>query len=246
MYCFLNVIFWLSIFIVCYTYVGYAFVLWFMVRIKEAVKGKQKQYIVEDYPEVTLLVAAYNEKDYVDGKIKNSLELEYPKDKLKLVWVSDGSDDGTPDLLRKYAEVTVHHQPERAGKIAAMNRGIKLVDTSIVIFSDANTMLGKESVKRIVHLFANPEVGCVSGEKRIFSNEKDMAAGAGEGLYWKYESFLKSYDARLYSVVGAAGELFAIRREYFTEVEGDTLLDDFMISLRIAMQGRITQYDPEA
>ena len=246
MYCFLIVVFWLSILIVGYTYVGYAFVLWFMVKIKEAVKGKQTQYVVEDYPEVTLLVAAYNEKDYVDEKVKNSLELEYPKDKLKLVWVSDGSDDGTPDLLRKYAEVTVHHHPERAGKIAAMNRGIKLVDTSIVIFSDANTMLGKESVKRIVHLFANPEVGCVSGEKRIFSNEKDVAAGAGEGLYWKYESFLKSYDARLYSVVGAAGELFAIRREYFTEVEKDTLLDDFIISLRIAMRGRITQYDPEA
>jgi cellulose synthase/poly-beta-1,6-N-acetylglucosamine synthase-like glycosyltransferase len=231
---------------VCYTYAGYAILLWLMVKIKEAVKGKRTQHTVENYPEVTLLVAAYNEKDYVDAKVKNSLDLEYPEDKLKLVWVTDGSDDGTPDLLRKYPEVTVHHQPARAGKIAAMNRGMKLLDTSIVIFSDANTMLGKESVKRIVHLFADPGVGCVSGEKRIFSNERDMAAGAGEGLYWKYESFLKNCDARLYSVVGAAGELFAIRREYYTEVEKDTLLDDFIISLRIAMQGRTTQYDPEA
>jgi len=226
--------------------VGYAAVLWLMVKIKEAVKGKTVRHPIEDLPEVTLLVAAYNEKDYVDAKVKNSLELEYPKDKLKIVWVTDGSDDGTPELLRQYQEVTVCHNPERAGKIEAMNRGVKLSTTPIIIFSDANTMLGKESVRRIVRFFVDPNVGCVSGEKRIFSNEKDTAAGAGEGLYWKYESFLKRYDARLYSVVGAAGELFAIRCELFTEVERDTLLDDFIISLRIAMQGYVTQYDQDA
>jgi len=162
------------------------------------------------------------------------------------VWVTDGSDDGTPELLKQYPDVTVYHKPELAGKISAMNRGVKLITTPIIIFSDANTMLGKESVWRIVNFFANPKVGCVAGEKRIFGNRKDVAAGAGESLYWKYESFLKRYDARLYSVVGAAGELFAIRRELFIETEKDTLLDDFIISLRIAMQGFITQYDPEA
>jgi len=192
------------------------------------------------------LVTAYNEKDCVVGKLKNSRELEYPKDKLHLVWITDGSDDGTPDLLRQHQDVTVYYKPERAGKISAMNRGVKLITSPIVIFSDANTMLGRESVWRIVNLFANPKVGCVAGEKRIIDNERDMAAGAGEGLYWKYESFLKRYDARLYSVVGAAGELFAVRRELYAEVEKDTLLDDFIISLRIAMKGYITQYDPEA
>jgi len=246
MYSFLLVVFWLSVFLVGYTYVGYALVLWVMVKIKETVKGKPKPAVVGDLPDVTLLIAAYNEKDYVNQKVKNSVELDYPKDKLKIVWVTDGSNDGTPDLLRQYPEVTVHHRQQRGGKIEAMNRGVSLSDTPIIIFSDANAMLGKESVRRIVHLFANPEVGCVSGEKRIFNNTKDMAAGAGEGLYWKYESFQKLYDARLYSVVGAAGELFAIRRELFSEVEKDTLLDDFMISLRIAMQGYTTQYDPQA
>ena len=246
MYYFWLIVFWLSIFIVCYTYVGYAAVLWLMVKIKEAVKGKTVEYPIEDLPEVTLLVAAYNEKDYVDAKIKNSLELEYPKDRLKIVWVTDGSDDGTPELLRQYQDITVYHNPDRSGKIEAMNRGVKLSATSVIIFSDANTMLGKESIRRIVRFFDDPKVGCVSGEKRIYSNEKDTAAGAGEGLYWKYESFLKRYDARLYSVVGAAGELFAIRSELFTEVERDTLLDDLMISLRIAMQGYVTQYDQDA
>jgi len=246
MYNFWLVVFWLSVIIVCYTYVGYAVVLWLMVKIKETVKGKPKLTVVGDLPEVTLLIAAYNEKDYVDVKVKNSLELDYPKDKLKIVWVTDGSDDGTPDLLRQYPEIIVYHRPQRGGKIEAMNRGVSLSNTPIIIFSDANAILSKDSVRRIVHLFVDPKVGCVSGEKRIYSNEKDMAAGAGEGLYWKYESFQKRYDARLYSVVGAAGELFAIRRKLFTEVEKDTLLDDFMISLRIAMRGYITQYDPEA
>ena len=127
-----------------------------------------------------------------------------------------------------------------------MNRGMKHVKTPIVIFSDGNTNLGKESIQEIVRLFGNPKVGCVSGEKRIYSKDADSAAGAGEGLYWRYESQLKKWDAELYSVVGAAGELFAIRTELWQEVEKDTLLDDFMVSLRVAMQGFTIQYNPEA
>ena len=172
--------------------------------------------------------------------------MEYPKEKLRFVWVTDGSNDGTPDELKKYEDVEVHHLPERSGKIGAMNRGMKFVTSPIVVFCDANTLLGKESIRRIVNLFSDPKVGCVSGEKRIFSKEKDAAAGAGEGLYWKYESALKKWDAELYSVVGAAGELFAIRTELYQEVERDTLLDDFIISLRVAQQGYTIQYDPDA
>lgn len=194
-------------------------------------------------PEVTLFVAAYNERDFVDMKVRNSLELDYPREKIRQIWITDGSDDGTPELLRSYENVEVYHKPEQAGKIAAMNRGMEFVRTPIVIFSDGNTMLGRESVRRIVRLFSNPKVGCVSGEKRIFS--KDSAAST-EGIYWKYESKLKSWDAELYSVVGAAGELFALRTELFRPVESDTILDDFIISLRIAMNGYTIQYDPEA
>jgi cellulose synthase/poly-beta-1,6-N-acetylglucosamine synthase-like glycosyltransferase len=182
----------------------------------------------------------------VQGKMANSMELDYPKEKLHIVWVTDGSDDGTPEMLQQYNNVTVHHLPERNGKISAMNRGMKFIKTPIVIFSDANTMLGHESVKRIVNLFATPTVGCVSGEKRIINKETDAASGAGEGLYWKYESALKKWDAELYSVVGAAGELFAIRTELYKDVEKDTLLDDFVISLRVAQDGYTIQYDPEA
>ena len=243
----LDIFFWVSLLIVFYTYAGYGILLYALVRIKRFVKRDEEQKTPDDYcPEVTLFVTAYNEKDYVDIKVANSRQLDYPSEKIKMVWVTDGSDDGTNQELFKYPEINVYHLPERKGKIAAMNRGMKYITTPIVIFSDANTLLGSESVKRIVKLFSNPKVGCVSGEKRIMQKETDSAAGAGEGLYWKYESFLKKLDAELYSVVGAAGELFAIRTELYREVERDTLLDDFIISLRVAQDGYIIQYDPEA
>ncbi len=243
----LQIILWFLIFLVFYAYLGYGILLYALVRVKRLFTAKKEKRYDDYEPEVTLFVAAYNEKDYVDAKVANSLDMDYPAHKIRQVWVTDGSDDGTPDILKKYAAqgVEVYHEPARGGKIGAMNRGMKFIATPIVIFSDGNTMLGKESVRRIVNLFKNPKVGCVSGEKRIYTKELDAAAGT-EGIYWKYESKLKKWDAELYSVVGAAGELFAIRTELFQEVEKDTLLDDFIISLRIAMKGFTIQYDPEA
>jgi len=245
----IKILFWVLLFIVFYAYFGYGIVLYGLVLIKRAIPGKKTHFDPKAAyePEVTLFVAAYNEKNYVDAKVENSFSLDYPKEKVKQVWVTDGSDDGTPDILNKYKHqgVEVFHENKRGGKIGAMNRGMAFVKTPIVIFSDGNTMLGKESIRRIVNLFKNPKVGCVSGEKRIFSKESDTAVGS-EGIYWKYESTLKKWDAELYSVVGAAGELFAIRTHLFQEVEKDTLLDDFIISLRIAMNGYTIQYDPEA
>jgi cellulose synthase/poly-beta-1,6-N-acetylglucosamine synthase-like glycosyltransferase len=178
--------------------------------------------------------------------MKNTMELDYPKEKLKIFWVTDGSDDGTNVRLEKYANVRLFHESKRKGKINAMNRVMPMVKTDIVIFSDANTLLCKASIKHIVHCFANAKVGCVSGEKRIYNKDKDVASGAGEGLYWRYESTLKKWDAELHSVVGAAGELFAIRTKLYNEVEKDTILDDFMISLRIAQKGYTIQYNPKA
>jgi cellulose synthase/poly-beta-1,6-N-acetylglucosamine synthase-like glycosyltransferase len=243
----LKITFWFLLFIVFYAYLGYGMLLFGIIKFRRLTGLAKKRVDDPAYePNVTLFIAAYNEKDFVAAKIKNSRELDYPKEKLKIVWVTDGSDDGTPEELKKYDGVVVHHLPQRNGKIGAMNRGMKFVDTPIVVFCDANTMLGNESIRRIVRLFSDPKVGCVSGEKRIFSKEKDSAAGAGEGLYWKYESSLKKWDAELYSVVGAAGELFAIRTELYQEVERDTLLDDFIISLRVAQNGYTIQYDPDA
>ena len=243
----LEISFWILLGIVFYTYLGYGIVLFVLLRIKRLFKKKKEVFLTDDeLPEVTLLIAAYNEEDFVAKKVENTRSLNYPQQKLHQMWCTDGSNDRTPELLAAYLDVVVLHKPERAGKIAAMNRAVKFVKTPIVIFSDANTLLGKESIRKIAEMFSNPKTGCVSGEKRIFNDDSEAASAAGEGLYWKYESTLKRWDAELYSAVGAAGELFAIRTELFNEVEPDTLLDDFIISLRVAMQGFKIDYDPEA
>lgn len=240
--------FWILFAIVFYTYIGYGIVLFFFTRLKRAmVRGRKAGDRPVSYePEVTLFIAAYNEKDFLPEKVKNSFELDYPRNKLSVVFVTDGSNDGSPELLRSFDGVTVLHEAPRRGKIGALNRGMQYVETPIVVFCDANTMLAKDSIRRIVALFADGRTGCVSGEKRIITRDAEVASAAGEGLYWKYESLLKKWDSELHSVVGAAGELFAIRRELYTPVEPDTILDDFMISLRIAQAGFVTKYDPEA
>jgi len=240
-------IFWGLIFVVFYSYLGYGLLLFILIKLKRLLRGTKVVHPITELPEVTLFIAAYNERAYVKAKMENTFSLNYPKDKLKIVWVTDGSDDGTPEEVLRYKndQTEVLHLPERGGKIGAMNRGMKFITSPIVVFCDANTMLGEESIMRIVRLFTDPKVGCVSGEKRVMSIGTE-AASATEGLYWKYESTLKKWDAELYSVVGAAGELFAVRRELYRDVEKDTLLDDFIISLRIAMDGYTIQYDPDA
>lgn len=207
---------------------------------------KPKPFDPTFLPEVTLLVAAYNEEDFIAEKIENSLALDYPKGKLKLLFVTDGSDDSTPDIIKKYDQVRLMHSPDRAGKIAAVHRAMPTVDTPITIYTDANTFLNPEAVKMIVRHYAEEKVGAVSGEKRIRSRDRDAAQGAGEGIYWKYESTLKRWDSELYSVVGAAGELFSIRTELYEEIPQDTIIEDFFTTMRIAEQGYKVRYEPQA
>ena len=235
----LEILFWLSLFLVFYTHLGYGILLYILVKLKELFVKPARRQLPPDklLPDVTLFITAFNEEDVVDEKMRNCLELDYPANKLHIVWTTDGSNDSTNERLKAWPQATVHFQPLRQGKTAAMTRGMTLVDTPLVVFTDANTMLNREAIREIVLAFEDPKVGCVAGEKRIAVQEKDGAAAGGEGIYWKYESTLKALDARLYSAVGAAGELFAVRRELFTVMEPDTLLDDFILSLRIAMQG---------
>lgn len=243
----LEILFWSFLFIIFYTYIGYGVLLFALVKLKRLLNKPVVADMDEgELPEITLFIPAYNESAYVKKKMENSMELNYPEDKLRIFWVTDGSNDGTNKLLEAYNNVELFHKDQRNGKINAMNRVMPFVISPIVVFSDANTLLGKDSLMHIANCFNDPKVGCVSGEKRIFNKKKDDAAGAGEGLYWRYESTLKKWDAELYSAVGAAGELFAIRTELYNEVEPDTLLDDFIISLRVAQQGYTIQYNPEA
>lgn len=234
---FLQYFFWLSIAIVFYTYIGYGIILFILVRIKEKIHPPSPLKIREPLPDVTLFIAAYNEEKIVEEKMENCHNLNYPKEKLHIVWVTDGTTDATNNKLATYPEVTILFSPERKGKTAALNRGMQFIKTPYTIFTDANTMLNPEAIREIMTCFSDPKVGCVAGEKRIESKDKDAAAAGGEGFYWRYESKLKSLDSRLYSAVGAAGELFTIETDLFKTMPTDTLLDDFILSLEIARQG---------
>ncbi|MFA6873218.1 MAG: glycosyltransferase family 2 protein, partial [Bacteroidaceae bacterium] len=240
-------IFWIFAFFVFYTYLGYGVVLGILVWLKDHIcpEPKLSLSVESELPEMTLFVCAYNEELVVDEKMSNTRSLNYPKGKLKILWVTDGSTDKTNQLLARYPEVRVAYDPLRGGKSAALNRGIQFVQTPLVVFTDANAMIGENSLLEIARLFLNPKVGCVAGEKRV-NQEGAQSAGATEGIYWKYESKLKEWDYRLYSAVGAAGELFAMRTVLYTELPKDSLLDDFILSLRIAMQGYRVGYSSEA
>lgn len=197
-------------------------------------------------PLVTLVIPCYNEADILEAKIENSKQLEYPADKLKIVFITDGSTDHSAAVLSKHPEIELLHENRRAGKTAAENRAMRFIKTPVVIFSDANTMLNKEAVRNIIRHFADKKTGCVSGEKRVLVDEKDTASAAGEGIYWKYESTLKKWDSELYSAVGAAGELVAFKTDLYTDLPEDTILDDFMQSMLIATKGYKIVYEPEA
>ncbi len=244
----LEIIFWAFVALVLYTYIGYGIVLYLMVKVKELFVKQKKNSLPDeaDLPEVTLLVAAYNEEAVVKEKMENSLALDYPVQKLHFLWVTDGSTDQTNILLEHYGRVKILYQSERQGKTAALNRAMDYVETPIVVYTDANTMVNRNAIREIVSCFQDNKVGCVAGEKRIIVKDKDNAAGGGEGLYWKYESTLKRLDGRLYSAMGAAGELFAIRTELFEKMDTDTLLDDFILSMRIVKRGYKIAYCAEA
>jgi len=244
----LEIAFWILLLIVLYTFAGYAVLLALLLLLK---KGFSKKRVISEIkdknlPRVCMFVAAYNESSYVDVKVTNLLGLDYPADLIQYLWITDGSDDGTPELLKKYPQMEVHHLPARKGKIHAMNRGMQFVDAPIVIFSDSNTTLCKQAIRVMVETFNDPRVGCIAGEKRIVDLKTDGAAGSGENIYWKFESWVKRMDSELNSAVGAVGELFAIRTVLYSEVENDTILDDFIISLRIAEKGYRIAYTPNA
>jgi len=241
---FLIILFWFCAFMVFYTFFGYGILLWLLVRIKERIHPRREPVMTEEFPEVTLLIAAYNEEDYIDEKMSNCRALQYPEGRLHFVWVTDGSSDRTPDKLREYPENLVLHDSARRGKSAALNRAMPFVNTPYVVMTDANTILNPESIYRIIRKFDDPQVGCVCGEKRII--EGDGSAAGTEGVYWKYECALKKLDDRLYSTMGAVGELIAIRRELWQDIEPDVLVDDMILSMGIVRRGYRIAYCSDA
>ena len=238
-------IFFVSLFIVFYAYLGYGILLGILVKLK----GRSDTQSIpsnDQLPEVAMVVAAYNEADIIEQKINNCLAIDYPDDKLHFYFVTDGSTDPTPELIRRYPRIQLFHKPARAGKMAAVDRVMDRVNEPITIYSDANAMVNPEAVKLMVRHFQNDRIGAVAGEKSIRQSETADASSSGEGIYWRYESLLKKWDYQLYSVVGAAGELFGIRSSLYEKPEIDTLIEDFVMTLRIAQKGFRVAYEPEA
>ncbi len=238
-------IFVLSCSIIFYNYFGYALLI-YLINYIEGKYKKEKSYI-EYYPTVSFIVAAYNEEDCIEKKILNSLEQNYPVDKIEFLFITDGSNDATMEVIQRYQSVKLLHLAERKGKSAALNRVVQEARHDILIFSDANTLLNRDATRNITRHYSNRKVGGVAGEKKVISAEASPDdVGQGEGLYWKYESLLKKLDSQFYSVVGAAGELFSLRRELYEAVPETVILDDFIISMRVAEKGFRIVYEPWA
>ena len=237
----LSFLFWLFLAVVLYTYLGYGAIVWVWARLaRRAPAGALAPY----EPDVTLVVPAYNEADILAAKVENSLALDYPAEKLHLLFITDGSTDQSGEVLAAYPAVRHLHQPARAGKSMAENRAIRYVTSPCVVFTDCNTLLNREAVRELVKHYQDPRVGAVSGEKRVQAD--GSTAGSGEGLYWRYESLLKRCDSTIHSLMGAAGELVSFRTELFAPLEKDTILDDFVQSLRIVDAGYRVVYEPAA
>lgn len=240
-------LFWISLSIIFYTYIGYSILLFFLVKAKKnlfTVPGFKKAE--SRLPTCSVLIAAYNEEGFIRQKILNTLSLAYPPELLNIYIVADGSNDRTTEIVRDYPQVNLLYSQARRGKVHAINRSMKMIDTEIVVFTDANTFLNEDALLKICRHYEDPFTGGVAGEKRIFAGREADAATAGESIYWRYESLLKRWDSELNTTVGAAGELFSIRRSLYGPVAADTILDDFVISMRIAMKGFKIAYEPEA
>lgn len=238
-------IFWISLAVLFYSYLGYGLIIFFINNIRVLFYSKTKNAATENIP-VTLIVTAYNEAVFLSQKISNTLAIDYPADKLSVLFVTDGSTDNSMELVKKSPQIQLMHLPERKGKYAAIKRAMQEVKTPIVVFSDANTMLNPQCISRIVSHYADQRVGGVAGEKKIMQNNYASAVGEAEGLYWQYESFMKRQDAELYSVVGAAGELFSIRTSLFQALNDNIILDDFIVSMQVCLQGYKIEYEPDA
>ena len=240
--------FWLYIFVIStviifYNYAGYAMIAQLINSLGRPPASPDRS---THLPGISFIVAAYNEEDFIEKKIMNSLQQDYPADSIEFIFVTDGSTDTTADIIKKYPAIQLLHQSERNGKSAAINRAVATARKEILVFSDANTLLNREAVTRIALQYADPRTGGVAGEKKVLPTGENDEVGAGEGLYWKYESLLKNIDARFYSVVGAAGELFSLRTALYEPLSPDIILDDFVLSLRVAEKGYKVAYEPEA
>lgn len=234
------VAFWISTILLLFTYAGYPFLITLL-----SARRKPPEPVAEEAP-VCVIVVAHNEQSRIAARVRNLLASDYPPHLLRVLVVSDGSTDGTAACIRELREprVAVLEQNGRMGKAAGLNAGIAAVSEPVIVFTDARQTFAPDTIRRLVSRLGNPAVGAVSGELTIES----AADGTGRGVdaYWKLERFIRARESLLDSCIGCTGAVYAIRRELFTALPEDTVLDDVVIPMRIALAGKRVIHDSTA
>ena len=235
-------VFWIAMGVVVYVYVIYPLVVTAVARLRPRPARSDARF----EPTVSFVIAAYNEEPVIAAKIENTLALDYPAEKLEVLVASDGSDDRTEEIARRYQgpRMRVVALRPRGGKALALERGVPKTSGDIVVLTDANTILRRDALRKLVRHFADPVVGVVTGDVRLIDPKKGYADA--EGAYYRYERHLQSCESTASSVVGVDGGMYALRRPLFRAPERDTILDDFVISMEVAKRGYRIVYDPEA
>jgi len=197
-------------------------------------------------PKVAVIIPAHNEAGCIAKKIRNILDSSYSSGLLRIVVVSDGSNDGTAEQARLVNDARVHviELPQRQGKVAAINAGVSLTNEPILVLTDAAEMFDAHAISYLVQNFADPLVGAVSGELKFI--DLDTGFSRNLGLYWRYEKQIRIAESRIGSIIGVTGAICAIRRECFRELPADTILDDVAIPLEVIRQGYRIRFDPRA
>ncbi|HTS47306.1 MAG TPA: glycosyltransferase family 2 protein [Bryobacteraceae bacterium] len=238
-----QVVFWISWVAVFYTYAGYPLAL-LVLRLFVRRPVHRAQIL----PSVSFLIPAYNESRVIERKIRNSLALDYPAERLEVVVASDGSTDDTVAIAKRLADgrrVRVAAYPCNRGKMATLNASVPHLSGDIIVFSDASALLYPDALRRLVRSFADPDVGAVSGRYTVVQ-AGEVNTGASEDLYWKYETSLKELESDLASTLGAHGHLYAIRRELYPYPAPATINDDYVIFVSVLAKGYRAVYDATA
>jgi cellulose synthase/poly-beta-1,6-N-acetylglucosamine synthase-like glycosyltransferase len=254
---FVECVFWLSVAGVIYTYFLYPvllFVCYALAQLRSDLRylvargdRRARSLAQDEFPGVSFLIPAYNEEKHLPAKIANLREVDYPPEKLQVIFVSDGSTDGTNEILRNSASsnpnVEVVLLPTRSGKPIALNHAVGHARHEILVLSDAATLFSPDAVRKLARHFSDRSVGAVCGSLRFQASPESQQT---EGVYWKYESMLRLMEARLGATLTASGAIYAIRRSAFVELAPDTVLDDFIIPMNARKMGYRVLYDPEA
>jgi cellulose synthase/poly-beta-1,6-N-acetylglucosamine synthase-like glycosyltransferase len=239
----LMVIFWASAAVVVYVYAGYPLLVALLSRWFPATPAATG----DSRPRVSLLISAYNESAVIAQKLQNSLQLDYPRERIEILVVSDCSDDGTDEIVKGFESLGVRlvRQPERLGKSAGLNLGVREATGEILVFSDANAIYQKDALAKLVAYFSDPRIGYVVGNARYAQHGSQVPSAECEGLYWKLETWLKSKESQFSSVVGGDGAIYAIRRELFSPLR-PTDINDLLNPLQIISKGFRGVYEPAA